>query len=232
MAKTALDMARQLYGRGRWKDAIKFLAGFSERPYVPRQTVVAMDAIEGWSWYFLAIGGSSFGSAGRLRRAKEAFVRAWDSAVDKENKVSVLSGLPLVLWQLDRRIEAWKLSDEGTDEFENEAMVWLTRAILLNWDGYREAAVEMLDKAHDTGVAAGDRRTAADARRSLGSLLGRAGNLEDARTAYQGAIELYERAETDDGKPVAFHLEQTKREMSGLSKTGLLQRLVTPLKRP
>lgn len=227
MAQMPLNTARQLYDGGRWKEAIRFLSQFAERPFVPRETVVAMDAIEGWSWYFLAISGFTFGSAKRLEMAREAFVRAWNSAVGKQNKVAVLSGLPLVLWHLDRRIEAWKFSDTGLDGFEDEAPVWHTRATLLAWDGYREPAVEMFEKAYDTGIAAGDLRTAANAKKGLGGLLRQIGKPEDARTAYQAALELYDKLETVGGEANIFHLRETQRELTHLSEPGLLRRLVT-----
>ncbi len=218
-----LDKARRLYHEGAWKEAISLLNRFPHRSFVPRNIVASMDIVEGWSWYYLGIKGASFPRRGRLEQSRRAFERASQNAVDKGNRVSVLNGLPLVLWHLGDRIQSWKYSDQAIDQYQDDPSVWDIRALLLQWDRYPETSAAFFEKAYELAIEEGDYRTAAHTRKNEAGLLRETGRMEEAGRLYQEALELYRKAQEATGESAGFHIDDVEQELANLHTPKLLR---------
>jgi tetratricopeptide (TPR) repeat protein len=218
-----LDKARKLYDEGAWKEAINLLNQFPHRPFLPRDTVASMYIVEGWSWYYLGIKGSSFSRRGRLEESRRAFEQASQNAVGKRNKVSILNGLPLALWHMGDRIQAWKYSDQAIDQFQDEPSVWDIRAILLHWDRYPETSVTFFEKAYELAIADEDFRTAGHARKNMAGLFQETGRIEEAGKLYQEALELYGKFQATTGESARFYIEDVEQEIANLHTPKLLR---------
>ncbi|MCE2463359.1 MAG: tetratricopeptide repeat protein [Dehalococcoidia bacterium] len=218
-----LDKARRLYHEGAWKEAISLLNRFPHRSFVPRNIVASMDIVEGWSWYYLGIKGARFRRRGRVEQSRRAFERASQNAVDKRNKVSVLNGLPLVLWHLGDRIQSWKYSDQATDQYQDEPSVWDIRAILLQLDRYPETSLAFFEKAYELAMEEGDHRTAAHTRKNEAGLLRETGRVEESGRLYQEALELYRKSQESAGESARFHIDDVEQELASLYTPKLLR---------
>lgn len=214
-AKEVLEKAQQLYNGGKWEGAIDTIEKNS-KIFTNDTEVAEAGRLLGWSYYYLGIKGTEEGKRANLLLAEGAFKAALGKIKEGGTKISVMNGLPLVIWILGRKGEAWQLSDSATKEFPDEPSVWNTRSIFCRWAKKFEESTMVCEKVYETALAKEDYRTAGHGKHNKADALKELGRIDEARQEYNKALELYKKFEEITGQSAQFHIEGVKKKLSTL----------------
>ena len=119
--KKILAEAQKLYNEGKWRDS-NSLIDLNESSLATDEEIAEACRLRGWNWYYIGIKGLDDKQTS-LGRSKREFGQAFHRTSDAKKKLSILNGLPLSLWVLEAREEAWKVSDQAIEEFPDEPSV-------------------------------------------------------------------------------------------------------------
>ena len=207
-----IKQAQKLYNEKKWKEAVHILTSF-----VPEtdEDEAKAKRIEAWSFYYLGIKGSKAMKIANLLEAKRLFEIVLEKG-QIEEKISAFNGLPLVLWILGEKKEAWKTSKQAIKEFPNIPSVWNTRGILCRWAKRFKEAVEVGEKVWETALKDKDFRTAGHGKQNKADALVQLKRTQDAKEEYQKAKSLYQRYQRISGKSARLHIESVEKKLSGL----------------
>lgn len=206
--------AQKLYNKGEWAKAIDLIDMILTSN--DEQQIAEANRIKGWSYYYLAIKGDKSLKAEKLEKAEECFRLALIKISEEKGLISILNGLPLVLWILERKQEALKLSDEVTEEFPNIPSVWNTKSILSRWGKDFQNSVEICEKVYETAIAKKDFRTAGHGKQNKADCFIELNQKEQAKKDYIEAIKMYKKHEERTGESTRFHLERVQKKLSNL----------------
>lgn len=211
--KEVLEKAQYLYNQGQWQEAIDTIDGLLPT-LVPGSEIEAEALrIKGWSYYYLGIKGPAEKKMDNLMKAKFAFEVVVKNAQEKETRISAMNGLPLVLWILEKKDEAWQISDEATEEFPDTPSVWNTRSILCRWAQDYEKAVEVCEKVYEIAIQNKEYRTAGHGKHNKADALVKLGRAKEAKKEYEEAMELYKKSEEVTGESAIIHIEGVKKKL-------------------
>jgi tetratricopeptide (TPR) repeat protein len=214
-ARKVLEKAQDLYNQGQWQEAINVIDKNSA-VLVTDSDIAEASRIKGWSYYYLGIKGPEERKKANLLLAEGAFKTALGKTEEDETKISVMNGLPLVIWILGRKPEAWHISDEAIKEFPDIPSIWNTRSILCRWAQDYEKSIEACEKVYATAVQKGDYRTAGHGKHNKADALVKLGRTKEAKEEYEKAIELYKKYEEVTGKSAKFHIEGVQKKLTNL----------------
>ncbi|MBZ9571822.1 tetratricopeptide repeat protein [Patescibacteria group bacterium] len=213
-AKEVLKKAQQLYNKGEWQEAIDAIDE-NLATLVTDSDITEANRIKGWSYYYLGIKGPKDKKTENLEEAENTFKAVLEKAEDK-TRISAMNGLPLALWILGKKEEAWQVSDKATEEFPDIPSIWNTRSILCRWAQDYEKAVEVCEKVYETAIEKEDYRTAGHGKHNKADALVKLGRAEEARHEYKEAIELYKKYEKATGQSAKFHIEGVQKKLANL----------------
>jgi len=213
--KGILDRARQLYNEGKWQEAIQ-LIDKNASTFVTGEDIAEAGRLKGWSYYYLGIKGPQETKETNLLFAKREFEMALEKAEIDKTKISILNGLPLVIWILGKKEEAWQISNKATEEYPNEPTVWNTRGILCRWAQDYKEAVGVGEKVYETALQKKDYRTAGHGKHNKADALVKLGRVEEARKEYEKAIELYKKHEEVTTESAVVHIEGVRKKIADL----------------
>ncbi|MFH1820448.1 MAG: hypothetical protein ABH805_00795 [Candidatus Nealsonbacteria bacterium] len=170
---------------------------------------------QGWNRYYLAIKGPVDQKEESLKISEKAF---WDAlskskVKDPEKELSIFNGLPLAIWILGKKDEAWLVSDQATQRFSNEPSAWNTRGILCRWAKDFEQGVEIGEKVFQTALAKEDYRTAGHGKHNKADSLMQLDRVSQAEREYYAAVDLYKRFEEATGGKVQVHIEGVQEKL-------------------
>jgi len=204
-----IEDALVLYDKGEWQKAI-FLIDTCLTTH-NEQIIAEANRIRAWSYYYLAIKGDEKQKKENLEKSEEHFRLSIIKMENKNGKISILNGLPLVLWILGKKEEAWKISDEAIKRFKTETSIWNTRSILARWEKDFKKAIEVCEKVYETAERVKDYRTAGHGKSNKASTYLELHNKEEALKEYLKAEQMY----LKDGKS-DFHLENVRKKIKEL----------------
>lgn len=214
MDEKILKNAQNLYHQEEWSKAIELLDTLLTTH--DEQEVAEANRIRGWCYYYLGIKGDESKKNENLEKAEEHFKLSLAGVKENETKVSVLNGLPLVLWILGKKQEAKLESLKATEKFPQEPSIWNTRSILFRWAGDFEISVDVCEKVYQTAVAKKDFRTAGHGKHNRGNALVSLGKVEEAKKDYEKALEMYKKHEKKTGESASFHLKRVNEKLFSL----------------
>ncbi len=214
MAKV-LEEAQKLYSEGKWQESDKLIANNLSN-LKDREEFAEALRLRGWNRYYLGIKGPADHKEENLSMSKGAFLEALDNTIDRKKRVSILNGLPLSLWLLSEKDEAWQKSDRAIREFPDEPSVWNTRSILCRWAKDFKQAIEVCEKVYVTALYRRDYRTAGHGKQNRGDALKELGRIEEAKLDYAAAVGLYRDFEKVTGESAAFHIEGAAQKLRSL----------------
>jgi tetratricopeptide (TPR) repeat protein len=214
-AKEILEEAQRLYNNGEWQKAIDTIdENLAE--LIGDEDVATAGKIKGWSHYYLGIKGPIERKEANLLLAEGAFNIALGKTKERKTKISIMNGLPLVLWNLGRHAEASGRNATAIGRFPDEPSVWNTRSILLRWAQQDDRAVEVCEKVYELAMKKEDFLTAGHGKHNKADSLVKLGKTEEARTEYEKAIELYKKHEGATSKSAKFHVEGVQKKLAAL----------------
>ncbi|XOB41169.1 MAG: tetratricopeptide repeat protein [Candidatus Nealsonbacteria bacterium] len=209
-----IEDAQTLYNKGEWEKTIDFIDMlFTSRD---EQQVAEINRIKSWSYYYLAIKGDESLKSKNLEKAEECFRLALIKMEKKESIVSILNGLPLVLWIQGKRTEAWEISDKAINKFPETPSIWNTRGILCRWAKNFNEAVEVGQRVFETAVKVKDFRTAGHGKQNKADALVQSERIEEAKKDYIEAIKMYKKYEEKTEESALFHLKRVQEKLSNL----------------
>lgn len=208
-----IEDAQELYNKGRWQEAIEMLNKLKSHN---EEEVAEANRIKGWSYYYLAIKGDKSLKSENLEKAEEYFKLSSIGAKEDKTKISVLNGLPLALWILGKKSEAWEINDKAINIFPETPSIWNTRGIICRWAKNFNEAVEVGQRVFETAVKVKDFRTAGHGKQNKADALVQLGKTEKAKKEYQDAIQLYKDHQQISGQSAEFHLESVRKKLSSL----------------
>ena len=209
-----IEQAQKLYNEKKWKTAVEILEPIVED--LEKQEKAEAHRILGWSFYYLGIKGSDNEKTENLKKAKNSFEIVIKEAEEDDTRISALNGLPLVVWILGEKDDAWELSRHAVKKFPEIPSVWNTRGILCRWGEKFKEALKVNEKVYETALKKGDLRTAGHGTQNLGDTLSKLDRSEEAKKAYEKAIRLYKDYQQTSGKSATFHIESVEKKLSGL----------------
>lgn len=209
-----IENAQKLYNKGKWSEAIDLIDNlFSSHD---KRKVAETNRIKGWSYYYLGIKGDESCKMENLEKAEEYFKLSLVGTKEDKTKVSVLNGLPLALWILEKKQEALQLSNKATEEFPDVPSVWNTKSILSRWGKDFRNSVEVCEKVYKTALIKEDFRTAGHGKQNRGDALIELGRTTEAKDDYEKALEMYKKHEKKTGESVSFHKTRAREKFSSL----------------
>jgi hypothetical protein len=202
-----LAEAQQLYNDGKWLESDRVLIGwFAGLTVATDEQMAQANRLQGWSRYYVAT--KNLGDKKEnLTGAENSFRAVRKYTTDKEVLISVFGGLPLVLWLLDKKGEAWIESDEGIDSFPDEPSVWNARVILCRWEKDFAASIRSCEMVFKKAFVRQDYRTAGHGKQNKADALKELGRLAEAENEYVAAVGLYTMFEKASGKSAEFHIK-------------------------
>lgn len=214
MAKV-LENAQRLYDDGKWTETIGLL-----NENIPKLTseedVAEAVRIKGWCFYYIGIKGPEEEKREALGLSRDMFDLALKKTSDTKKKLSIFNGLPLSLWILGEKKQAWQVSNQAIKEFPDEPSVWNTRSILCRWAKNFKESEKVCEKVYETALAKGDYRTAGHGKHNKADALKELGWIGAAREEYNRAIELYGKFEEVTGQSAKFHIEGVEKKLANL----------------
>ncbi len=211
MSEEFLKDTQKLYNQGKWQTVINLIDTFFTSS--DEQQIAEANKLEAWSYYYLGIKGEKSKKIENLEKAENNFKSALEKVKKNDIKISIMNGLPLVLWILDKKEEAWKVSNKAIKEFEKVPSVWNTRSILARWAEDFEKTVELCEKVYETAKKNKDYRVVGHGKHNQGDAFVKLDEREKALESYQKAEEMY----VKDGKS-AFHLEAVRDKIRNIEK--------------
>ena len=209
-----IEDAQKLYKKGKWAEAIDIIDKLLTTHN--KQEIVEANRIKGWSYYYLGIKGNENYKMKNLEKAEEYFELSLVGAKEDRTKISILNGLPLVLWILGKKQESLQLSVKATEEFPDIPSVWNTKSILNRWGKDFQNSVEVCEKVYKTSLIKEDFRTAGHGKQNRGDALVKLGKTTEAKEDYEKALEMYKKYEKKTGESASFHLERVREKLSNL----------------
>jgi len=214
-AKEVLKEAQKLYDEGKWLESNSVLDDwFSGITIATDEEVVEAYRLMGWNYYYIATKGLGDKKT-NLENAEKYFRGAWKYVPDKQASISILNGLPLVLWLLNEKAAAWSRSEHDLYNFPDEPSIWNTRAILCRWAKNFEESVKVCEKVYETALRKRDYRTAGHGKQNRGDALKELGRIAEARDDYVAAVGLYKDFEKT-GESAKFHIDGVAKKLSAL----------------
>lgn len=214
MNEKILKDAQNLYNQGEWLKAIELLDTLLTTH--DEEEGAEANRIKGWSHYYLGIKGDENYKMENLEKAEEYFKLSLAGTKENETKVSVLNGLPLTLWILEKKQEALQLSDKATEEFPDVPSVWNTKSVLSRWGEDFQDSVKVCERVYETALGKEDFRTAGHGKHNRGDALIKLEEIEKAKNDYKKAIEMYKKYEEKTGESAKFHIERIEKKLSAL----------------
>ncbi len=213
--KEVLKEGDRLYKEGKWDESINFLRENSK--FLKKDNDIAeLYKTMAWNRYYKGIKGPENEKMKNLEKAEECFELSLVGTEKDKTKISVLNGLPLTLWILKKKQEAWEISDKAIDKFPKTLSIWNTRGILCRWAKDFEKSIEVCEKTYETAMAEKDFRTAGHAKHNKGDSLVNLEKTEKAKEEYKKAIKTYRKYEKETGESASFHLKRVQEKLSSL----------------
>jgi tetratricopeptide (TPR) repeat protein len=210
----SLANATKLYEKGMYKEALMLLDFLTPHN---EQLIAKANKLKGWIFYKLAIKKENQERKLQLlEKAEENFRLAEIKIKNKESKISILSGLPLVLYQQGKKEEAKKVADEVIRLFPNTPSPWNTLGILYKWNREYDKAVDILEKVFETALLEEDMRTAGNAKQNRGDALVNLNRKEEAKKDYNKALSMYKKFEEETGRKASDHIKKVKEKIISL----------------
>ena len=209
-----IEDAQKLYNKGKWSKAIDLIDSlfFSH----DEQKVAETNRIKGWSYYYLGIKGDESYKMENMGKAEEYFRLALIKMRKEKGLISILNGLPLVLWILGKKKEAELESFKAAIKFPQEPSIWNTKAILYRWANNWRESVNICEKVYEMAIEKKDFRTAGNGKQNKADALVRLGRTEEGKQEYQKALKIYKKYEKKTGESASFHLERVQEKLSNL----------------
>lgn len=207
-----LAEAQKLYNEGKWREAFTLLQGY-QTDFLEAEDIAESCRLAGWSLYYMATKGPVEEKRNLIELSSTMFSLALSRTSDTKKKTSILNGLPLSLWILEEREEAWGVSDQAMEEFPDESSVLNTRSILCRWAKKFEESVKICERVYETALAENDYRTAGHGKHNRADALKELGRTEEAKNDYAVAVGLYEQFEVATGQSAQFHIEGVKKKL-------------------
>ena len=121
--KEIIISAQKLLKEKRYIEAIKMTNNLKSHN---EQMVAATNKIKGWCYYY-AYKEDENKKTENLEKAEEHFRLALIKMKNIKGVISLLNGLPLVLWMQNKKEEAWEVMDKAIKEFPETVSLWNTR---------------------------------------------------------------------------------------------------------
>ena len=102
------------------------------------QIVAERNTIKGWCYYYIGKGDENKKTE-NFENAEEYFRLALIKMKKTKGVVSILNGLPLVLWMQGKQTEAWEINDQAIRKFPETPSLWNTRSKLYGWANSNQA---------------------------------------------------------------------------------------------
>ncbi|PIR01872.1 MAG: hypothetical protein CO031_00460 [Candidatus Nealsonbacteria bacterium CG_4_9_14_0_2_um_filter_37_38] len=210
-----LEKAQKLYNDGKWQEAVTLL-NESLSDLTKTEDIAEALRLKGWCFYYIGIKGPEEEKMEALRLSRNMFDVASRETSDAKKKLSIFNGLPLSLWILGDRNEAWRVSDQAVQGFPDEPSVWNTRSILCRWAKNFEESVKVCEKVYETALYRKDYRTAGHGKHNRADALKELGRTEEAKNDYAAAIGLYKDFEKETVQSAKFHIEGVEKKLLNL----------------
>ncbi len=210
-----LTRAQELYDKGKWEESDEMIDEILPDLKTGEEFAEAL-RLKGWNRYYLGTKGPEEQKKKSLQMSRDAFQGALKGTTDKKKRISILNGLPLVLWALEKKAEALTISVSALAEFNEEPSVWNTAAILIRWTKKFETSLAVCERVYATALKREEYRTAGHGKRNKADVLKELGRVEDARTEYKAAIEMYRKFEEKTSESAEFHIKGVKDKLSTL----------------
>lgn len=125
--KRTIKKAEELFKKAKWQKTINLI---DESTTSDEQIIAEGNRFKGWSYYYLGIKGDEQKKRENLEKAEECFRLALIKMEKEESVVSILNGLPLVLYAQGKKSEAWRINDKSIYKFPEAPSLWDTRNAL------------------------------------------------------------------------------------------------------
>lgn len=210
-----LEKAQKLYNEGKWQESDDLIFSNMPDPQNEEDFAEAL-RLRGWNRYYLGIKGPADQKGETLSISKGAFLEALRKTTDNKKRISILNGLPLVLWNLEEGWDALATSISALAEFTEEPSVWNTAAILLRWAERSKDSIPVCERVYQTALVREDYRTAGHGKQNKADALKGLGRREEARIEYATAVEMYKKFEEKTSESAKFHIEGVEKKLAAL----------------